>query len=323
MSVALVWRSDVHLADQPPQSRTDDWTETLLGKLEQVGAVATKAQAQAVLDGGDFFHIKSPGRNTHALVRRVAQLHKGYPCPVYGNVGNHDVKYGNLEYLDESPLSVLFDSGVFQRCYNEHEAVFTNKGVTVRVVGIPYHGTQYDMNRFTTITKGDEDYLVVMVHCLASAKGGMMFEAEDIVSYNDLANLDPDVWCFGHWHKDQGVIEYGSKWIVNVGSLSRGSLAIDDLARTPSCAVLTFNKKGVKVVSVPLEVEPVTAVFDLERRDRETSRKETVETLVESILKTLGTKQEDSLLEEVRAMPDISEPVRERTIAYLELVGSS
>jgi DNA repair exonuclease SbcCD nuclease subunit len=323
MSVTLVWRSDVHLADQPPQSRTDNWAETLLGKLEQVGEVAKRVKAQAVLDGGDFFHIKSPGRNTHALVRQVALLHKGYSCPVYGNVGNHDVKWGNKDYLEESPLGVLFDSGVFHRLYDEHEAVFTSKGVTVRVVGIPYHGTQYDMNRFTTITKGEEDYLVVMAHCLASPKGGTMFEAEDIISYNDLANLDPDVWCFGHWHKDQGVIEYGSKWIVNVGSLSRGSIAVDDLARTPSCAVLTFTKEEIKVVSVPLEVEPVEAVFDLDRRDRETSRKETVETLVENILKTLGTKQSASLLNEVRSMPEISELVRERTISYLEIVGAS
>jgi len=238
-------------------------------------------------------------------------------------VGNHDVKYGNIEYLDESPLAVLFDTGVFQRCYNEHEAVFTNKGVTVRVVGIPYHGTQYDMNRFTTITKGEEDYLVVMVHCLGSSKGGTMFEAEDIVAYGDLANLDPDVWCFGHWHKDQGAVQHGSKWIVNVGSLSRGSIAIDDLARTPSCAVLTFTKKGVKVVPTPLEILPPEQVFDLERRDRETNRKETVETLVENILAALSKRKGASLLDEVRSMPGLSDPVRERTIAYLESVGAS
>lgn len=194
--ITLVWRTDVHMADMPPQSRTDDWAATILGKLNQVGDIARDVKANAVLDGGDFFHVKSPTRNSHEMVRRVTEVHAAYPCPVYANVGNHDVKYGSMEYLSESPLAVLFESGVFKRCYDQHEAVFVQDGVKVRVVGIPYHGTKYDMNRFTSLVRQDEDRLVVMVHCLASAKGGTMFEAEDVIGYNQLANLGPDVWCF-------------------------------------------------------------------------------------------------------------------------------
>jgi seryl-tRNA synthetase len=41
-------------------------------KIEQVGVVAREVKADAVLDGGDLFNIKSPIRNSHALVRRVA-----------------------------------------------------------------------------------------------------------------------------------------------------------------------------------------------------------------------------------------------------------
>jgi len=40
--ITLVWRTDAHLADKPPQSRTDDWAETVLDKLRQVGEIAVK-----------------------------------------------------------------------------------------------------------------------------------------------------------------------------------------------------------------------------------------------------------------------------------------
>lgn len=317
--VTLVWRTDLHMADEAPSSRTDDWASTLFDKLRQIGEIARANKAQAVLDGGDFFHLKSPSRNSHDLVRRTAEVHAEYPCPVYANVGNHDVKYGALEYLHESPLGVLFSSGVFRRLYDQHEAVFENDGVRVRVVGIPYHGTKYDMNRLTSIVKGDEDYLVVIAHLLASPAGGTMFEAEDIVSYSDLANHDASVTCWGHWHKNQGIREVASgKWVVNIGSLSRGSLTQDEMDRVPSVAVMEFRKSGIRIREVPLRVHPAKEVFDVGRRERQIARATTVETLVQSIQATAMPRIEGSLIDEVRVRGDIPEVVRERTIEYLE-----
>lgn len=321
--ISLVWRTDVHIADVAPQSRTDDWAQTILGKLGQVGNIARQVKACAVLDGGDFFHFKSPSRNSHELISKVAHVHSEYPCPVYGNIGNHDLKYGSLEFLAESPLAVLFESGVFKRLYDQHEAVFCQNGVTVRVVGIPYHGTKYDRNRFTSITKGDEDYLVVMVHCLASQAGGMMFEAEDIIGYQELVNLDPDVWCFGHWHKDQGITEIArGKWVVNTGSMSRGSISQDDLTRKPSCVVLRFSPENVTFEQVALVVDPPEEVFNLAGRARAEARETTMADVVDRIKGKLNMREEGSVLDLVRDALQIPAPIRERAAHYLERAGA-
>lgn len=223
--ITLLWRSDCHLADSPPQSRTDNWAISILGKLIEMGSIARSVNADAVLDGGDFFHVKSPGQNTHELVQRAAAVHQAYPCPTFATLGNHDMKYGSQEFLHESPLGVLFSTGSFQRLYDDYEVYFgspeknsndvrvypydRNKDIwtrgnpfprkrepVVRVVGVPYHGNHYDMNRFTTLVKGEEDYLVAVVHCAAGPEGGTMFDKEDVLSYLDLANMAPDVWCF-------------------------------------------------------------------------------------------------------------------------------
>ena len=311
------------MADTGPQSRTDDWASTILGKVEQVGQIAKDVHADGVLDGGDFFHIKSPTRNSHEIVRRVAEVHKGYPCPVWANVGNHDLKYGSLEFLDESPLSVLFSSGVFQRLYDQYEAVFDQGGVKVRVVGIPYHGTKYDLNRFTGIVKGDEDYLVVIAHCLASPTGGTLFEAEDVIGYKQLVNYDPDVWCFGHWHKNQGIKEIArGKYVVNIGSLSRGSLSQDDLARTPECTVLRFSKQAITFEPVKLKVAAPDDVFNLAERDRTVARDAAMETVVDKLKETLTLRESGSVLDTVREALAVAEDIRERTISYLEQAGA-
>lgn len=319
--ITLLWRTDLHLADKPPESRVDDWTATLLGKCEQVGQLAGMASADAVLDGGDFFHVKAPMRNSHSLVQRVADLHAAYPCPVYANIGNHDVKFGEWTFLPESPLGVLFATRVFNRCYDEHEANFESDGFKVRVVGIPYHGVKYDRARFTSIKRGSEDFLVVMAHCLASPAGGSMFDNEDIVAYKDLVELDADVFCFGHWHKNQGITEIADgKWVVNVGSLSRGALTQDDTTRIPECVVMRFAPGEVKLERVQLTVEPAQAVFDIERAVRVQAREMTMGAFVESIQGTLDEDSRKPLLDLIRES-DTHDLVKERAIDYVERAG--
>ena len=319
MSINLVWRTDVHLSDRAPSSRTDDWADAVFDKLGQVRDLAREVNAAAIIDGGDFFHIKSPGRNSHALVNRTAEHHSTYPCPVYCTPGNHDAVYGDYSFLPQQPLGVLFSTGVFKRLYDEHEAVFTQDGITVRVVGIPYHGTTYDMERFTSIQKGDEDILVCVAHVLASHKGGTMFEGEDIVKYADLVDTAPDVYLFGHWHKDQGVKEIGGKQFVNIGSLTRGSLSQDNMDRIPSAAVLRCTEQGVEIEVKPLNVRPAEEVFDVEGRARQVKRQVEMDSFVEAIREALQPAEgEQTLADAVSGMDNVPHEVRERALAYLE-----
>ncbi len=322
MSLTLIFRTDAHNSDQAPQSRCDDWTSTVLDKLIQVGGIARRVGAQGILDGGDMFHIKSPSRNSHELVQRVATVHRAYPCPTWATVGNHDVRHGSLSNLDKSPLGVLFASGVIQPLYTaEHEAIFEHEGLKVRVVAIPYHGTTYDMNLFSTITKKGEDYLVVMAHVLATDKALEGFPGEDVVQYRNLMNYDPDVWCFGHWHKYQGVKILGGKAFVNPGSLTRGSLSQDDLNRKPGVDILRFDAKGVHIEEVFLDVLPSEEVFDLQKKARVEENSVVMEDFVNSLKDTVCQQRGQSLLDEIREA-NVPEEIRERTIWYLEKAGA-
>lgn len=322
-SINLVWRTDVHLSDRAPSSRTDDWADAVFDKLGQVRDLAREVNAAAIIDGGDFFHIKSPGRNSHALVHRTAEHHSTYPCPVYCTPGNHDSVYGDYTFLPQQPLGVLYSTGVYKRLYDEHEAVFRpvlhGGEVTVRVVGIPYHGTSYDMERFTSIVKGDEDILICVAHVLASHKGGTMFEGEDIIKYADLVDTAPDVYLFGHWHKNQGVEEIGGKQFVNIGSLTRGSLSQDNLDRVPAAAVLRCTEKGVEIEVKPLNVRPAVEVFDVEGRERQVKRQVEMDSFVTAIRDALQpAKDGETLAEAVTGMGDVPNEIRERALAYLE-----
>lgn len=348
--IKLVWRTDVHMSDRAPASRIDDWTETVFNHLGQVRDVAKAVKAAAIIDGGDFFHIKSPTRNSHETVRRVMDHHAAYGIPVFCTPGNHDAVYGDYALLGQQPLGVLYSAGTFRRLYDEHEVYIADGKVypynrktgvwingtipeeilgrgserypIVRVVGIPYHGTTYDMDRFTSIEKGEEDVLICVAHVLASLKGGTMFEGEDIVRYADLVDTAPDLYLFGHWHKDQGVEEIGGKTFVNIGSLTRGALSQDEVQRRPACAILTCTEQGVEVQTVRLRVKPAEEVFDVEKRARQVRQQKEMDTFVTKIRESLvteGDERETDVKEVIEGFDDVPEEVRERALHYLEL----
>lgn len=329
MTVKLIWRTDVHISDQSPSGRKDDWTSTVLRKLAWVGELARAEGAASVLDGGDFFNFKSPSRNSYKLFQDITRVHRAYPCPTYGNVGNHDCLYGDYSRLPQQPLGALFEAGVFQRCYDEHDARFEGPdGTRVRVVGVPYHGTRYDMSRFerASVKSGWEDFLVVMGHCLASEKPTDMFDAEDVITYRDLEPYGADVYCFGHWHKDQGVTTLPSgKVIVNTGSLTRGTLSQDDVRRKPKAVVLTF-RKGERPRADPREVpiESISQVFHLDRKEvveHQEAHREVFTDRLRDLLKGSFARDGGSLTDKVRALPGVSPDVREAVLAYIEGAG--
>ena len=319
----LIWRTDVHMGDRTPRRRTGNWSEDVARKLRWIGEKAGEIKADAVIDGGDYFDVKSPVKNSHGLVRLSCEIHSEYPCPTYALVGNHDVKYGNIDYLPEQPLGVMFSSGVFKQFGDDEEIILEGDGVKVRVVGVPYHGVEYDFDRIANISKKDEDYLIVACHLLArKGKTGSMFEGEDIIGYDFLnKNTEVKAWMFGHWHKDQGISKLkNGAVVVNVGSLTRGSLHLDDLDRKPCIVEIEATKKGLNFKRHNVPVRPASVAFKIDDAKRENEDVDRMEEIVEK-MKSVVTEgwAGKSLIDKVREMK-ISNEVKEQAILYLETV---
>jgi hypothetical protein len=152
-----------------------------------------------------------------------------------------------------------------------------------------------------------------------------MFEGEDIIRYADLLGTAPDVFCFGHWHKDQGVERLGDKTFINIGSLTRGSLSQDEVQRRPACAVIsceigTNGKAFVEVDVRRLDVKPPEEVFDVEGRARQVRRQTEMDSFVENIRESLQKSDSDdeTIEQRIRSARGVSDDVRERGLSYLE-----
>jgi DNA repair exonuclease SbcCD nuclease subunit len=320
--IKLIWRTDVHFSDFTPTKRTGNWTDDVSAKLAWIGKFTHLNNIDGVIDGGDFFDIKTPSKNSHSLVSKTAKIHKEYACPIYTLVGNHDVKYGNIDYIEEQPLGVLFNAGVFEQFGGLKEVIFQKDDLKVRLVGIAYHGTSYDWDLIRNIKKQDEDYLLVACHLLASEKGGVgaMYEGEDIVPYSELLHQGVDGWFFGHWHKDQGITVKGNTTIVNTGSLTRGALHLDDLERQPCIVEVQATKEKIEFIRHNIPVRDVLDAFKVEETISKRENKDKMEEVVEK-MKSLSIEGHGlSLRDRIQQVKEVEDIIKQIAIEYIEKI---
>jgi len=195
--ISFLFRTDTHLAAHSPISWKGDYTAEIFSNLEQIGGLAAKYEVNAVLDGGDYFHVKASSKNPHHLVERTIRIHRGYRCPTFGVEGNHDLAYNNLESLAKQPLGVIYASDAFKLL---REQVFEDGDLRVRVVGVPYSSTRSLADLLSIQKQKGDTHLVAIVHALACKTPPSAVEDfwnEPVFSYESLVSRNgPDVWCF-------------------------------------------------------------------------------------------------------------------------------
>ncbi len=195
--ISFIFRTDVHVSDRSPASWKGDYPAEIWSNLEQVGELARTYKVTAVLDGGDYFHVKAATRNPHFLIEKTARVHAEYPCPTYSIEGNHDLAYNNLDSVPKQPIGVLYASGVFQHL---REEVFIGEGQQVRVVGMPYSPFRTLADLKAIQKQPGDTHLIVLVHQLAGMDPPPDVEdffGEPVFRYEDLLSEGgPDVWCF-------------------------------------------------------------------------------------------------------------------------------
>lgn len=127
----------------------------------------------------------------------------------------------------------------------------------------------------------------------------------------------PDVWCFGHWHKDQGIIEVGGKQFVNQGALSRGALIRENIERTPSATLLEVQPSGIVTVTMPMVVAPAADVFDFERKERAEAEGVEIDNFVATLRASAEYDPSLSIEANLQAL-DFAREVRDLALGYLE-----
>jgi DNA repair exonuclease SbcCD nuclease subunit len=293
---------DIHLADRPPSIRTETYTDDILDKLQAAIGLAHEHGCDAIVSAGDVFHIKTPTRNSHALVQRTGDLLRSSNLPVLIVPGNHDLTNDRLDSLRRQPLGTLAKM--------EGIDLLIGPSFEFPLFGLPYlHDFANDLPRWmktyrewADAQKADNfDFWPLMVTHAPLFPVGETPPYEYIAA-DDWAGLMEKGDCYyGHIHDPHGDYQPDPSVPVrmcNNGAISRGSLHEATLKREPAVTVWDSTAKPEqRFTRLPLPFRPAEAVFRLKEKEDVDERNNRVGEFLESV----GSTRLDGLsLEEVR-----------------------
>lgn len=316
----IITANDIHISDNGPRSRIDNFKETVLDKIEQMCMACNKLNADAAIIAGDLFNLKNPTRNSHNLNQELIRAFGQFECPIYMIEGNHDLTANRLESLEDQPLGVLFaDKTLIQL----REEIIEKNGVKISLVGVPYI-EGLDLNTLQIPDKGDCVSQICAMHLYAGLKGGMLYK-ERLYGYDELGVFSPDIFVLGHYHIDQGIYQENGKYFINIGSMTRGTLSEEDIDHNPQIGFIKINVENNKPIytlrSINLKVKMAADIFDLERREQEDQENEEMKLFVEKLaseaVEESANNNTQSINDLIGAM-DMAKIVRDRVIYFMQ-----
>lgn len=285
---------DWHLSDRPPSSCTEDYLEDLFDLGDQALEVAKERGVSAIVQAGDWFHVKMPSRNSHKLVIRSIEWAKQAPCPVFVVPGNHDMSNDRLESLNEGqPLGAVIRS----------EAVEMLQGwpkdrdpLELRIYGVPWlqdWDASPDVAEMA-VKKALADYrdtaedsvpFLVVTHApfYPPGKEPTYENAEFFPPKKFALHMDGHGSVYyGHIHDPHGAYVEGGVRFANYGALSRGSLTESHLTR--DVGVTLWDSVSGDFEFVKLAYRPASEVF----RIKEVGEIKTAQAELNSFLAAIG-----------------------------------
>ena len=322
-SIRLITSSDEHLADLSPGYRKDGYRDAILSKCEWQGELARKMDATALVRAGDFFHIKAANKTTMGTMALAAGVHRKYHCPTYALGGNHDMSNNDPASIPRQPLGVLLRAGVFKGLRDE---IFISGTTKVRAIGVEYT-TDLDNEGLKELVKkrDDDDFTIAFVHALAAYAPEERIQAffgERVFDYRDLVFKGcPDVYVFGHYHKDQGIKEHLGIQFVNLGAVSRGALTFENLDRKPKVSSVTFGSQGVSVEEHEIPTADAADVFDLEKKDQLDRERRSLDDFITALRSDSSTPDDGGIrarMDALQASEKFSDDVKKKVLTTIE-----
>lgn len=292
--------NDAHLTNDNshPSSCTSSYTDDLFDLLYQAAEIAIKYVCRGIVQLGDFFHIKAPSRNSHALVQRALKWASSCSVPVFIVPGNHDLSNDRLESLNEGqPLGVMYSSGIVYKAdgylFDYHDRT-DGPYPKLPIYGVPWQ-MHWDAEQSVADAAVKEALFdfepidtpqLIVTHAPFFPPGSNpAYEHYSVEKFSKFVNPDGKSnvqVVYGHIHDWQGEYVVNGVRFANYGALSRGSLTESNLTRP--VGVTIWDSITGTFEFVELNSRPAIEVF----RVKEIEEVKTTQLKLDEFLQSVG-----------------------------------
>lgn len=299
---------DTHFSPKQPVSRKDNYPETLLNKLDNLLELCKDNNVEDVIFLGDLINANQMTMEYFIILFKHFMEFKKNNIRLHSIIGNHDVQHGNEDFLDKSPIVLLFKSNLF----NNNSFVIGNKVFTL----------QNFYNTTDTIEPVNDDKVNILIGHYFYLNG--FNDKYHTLSPEECKSLGYDYYFLGHDHTPYEPLKINGYEVHRPGSFSR--------ATSETCQVSRDNIQVCLFDTNTLEVEYKNIPNVLSSKDvyKETklisklTDKDEIDTTLSEDINNLINDLSFNFSSDIYLVLDemnLEEEVKESVIKYLEEEG--
>jgi DNA repair exonuclease SbcCD nuclease subunit len=292
--------SDLHLRDDVPKCRTDDFKQVQNLTLYKIYEIAQHNGYCPILIAGDIFHKWNPSLS---LVRETfIALNREENIKIFAVAGQHDLPNHNIDLIDKTGLGLLCQ---FIDIVGDFACFVGDKS---------YWGCSWDGEINKDICKNNKNVLIV--HKLLWHKNKPFPEATQDSSAEVFMKKHPEfkVIISGDNH-ETFVVKTDNQLLINCGSCTRQKA--DQIDHIPKAFGVNVDTLEYEEILLPdQERDAVTRIYIEEEKERDEKIDKFVSTLV-MIDEKIGLSFRENILHFISSN-DIIDVVKSKILESLE-----
>ena len=300
---------DLHINDINPRSRIDDFSSTILNKLEEVFEKARSNNIEAIFFLGDIFH-KPSGLSTK-YINKVIETFQKSPCDCYTIIGNHDIPFNKINEVDNTSLGILFKSKALIHL-DEYKVLGNNK-VLVAVKGFDYN------NDISGIDKENDYPSICLSHSYGEDVSFGVVDKPEYFKWSTECKKPYDYYILGHdhsYHPNKKI--YDNSIIYRLGALSRITSTPSDTERKIQILELTVTEEELKFEPVEIQYIKSEECFSSQSLNKTTVIKDIdFNESLEDILENLNFSVQSSIFDIIDSM-ELGDDIIQTLETYLK-----
>lgn len=299
---------DTHFSPKQPMSRKDDYPNTLLNKLDSLLELAKNNNVGDIIFLGDLINNNQMTMEYFIKLFKHFNEFKNNNINLFSIIGNHDIQHGNEEFLDKSPLTILFESGLFSnKDFIRDNCKFTLKNF-------------YDtIDKFESVNEGGVNILIGHYFYLNGFN-----DKYHTLSPEDCSRLGYQFYFLGHDHTPYEQVIFKNYQVHRPGSFSRATSETCQMSRD-NIRVCLFDTMTLKVdyLDIP-NVLPSKDVYKESKMISKLVDKSDIDTTLSEDINNLINDLSFNFSSDIYKVLDemnLEDKVKDRVTKYLEEEG--
>ncbi len=312
---AIAFVGDLHADSATPSTRKDDYLNTVVGKLSDIHSKCVKNNVKAVFFSGDIFSRIQVTNECIKVIGRQFRRFSNSGIFIGTIIGNHDIARNQINKLEKSPLSVLFEFGILEYLRVDNR-VAINKSTLITPVSFLEDPVR---------ANSKASHNILLAH--------MFYNASDLIA-SDNDNLKEehvklfgyDAIFLGHDHVDYDIVEVENTSIVRPGSVTRGTSHNYNFNRKVGFYILkdpgNYKKSNWEFIDIEvLPMEDIISSLVLNRRSNLANLSSMITDLVSKLSSNGSSGPNRSIFDIVSNSEELPSNIRVMLLDYFKEAG--